>query len=220
MEKNRILLIEDDAEAAHFLKIYLEECNFTIDTFETVTDALSNIKFYKYNLVLLDISLADFEGFEVLKFMNKYNIHTPTIVISAYSSKEYKLMAFKLGACDYVCKPIDPEELEARIWVHLKKQSSFEPTTKKLFTIEKNSIYFKQNLLKLTKIEFEILSHLLKNKTKTVQREALLEYLSSKSRNDRSLDYHIRNIRKKIGDDGSNPTYLVTEYGVGYRLNS
>ena len=163
--------------------------------------------------------MPDFEGFEVLKFLNRHNIHIPTIVISAYSSKDYKLMAFKLGACDYVSKPIDPEELEARIWVHLKKQSLFESTTCKVFTVEENSIYFKQNLLKLTKMEFDILSHLIKNKYQTVSREELLEYLSQKSKNDRSLDYHIRNIRKKIGDDGSNPSYLVTEYGVGYRLN-
>jgi len=219
MRKNTILLVEDDIESAHYLKMYLEDSSFKVDTFDTVTNAISNIKFNKYDLILLDVNLADFEGFEVLKFLNSHNIQIPTIVISAYSSKDYKLLSFRLGACDYVCKPIDPEELEARIWVHLKKQSLFELPDEKLFKIEDNSIYFKHNFLKLTKIEFDILSHLIKNKTQTVSRDEMLEYLSSNSKNDRSLDYHIRNIRKKLGDDGSNPAYLHTEYGVGYRLN-
>lgn len=220
MNKNKLLLIEDDVDAAYHLKEFLEDSSFEVNSFETVTDAVSNIKFHTYDLILLDINLSDFQGFEVLKFLNKYNLHIPTIVISAYSSKEYKLLAFKLGACDYVCKPIDPEELEARIWVHLKQQSSLKSIDKYFFITQGNNIFFKEKPLKLTKIEFDILSRLIKNRDQTVSRDTLLGYLSQKSRNERSLDYHIRNIRKKIGDEGSNPSYLVTEYGVGYRLNS
>lgn len=218
MIKNKILIVEDDPEAARYLKEYLQECEFEIEVFETVTDGISHIKFNHYSLILLDINLPDYDGFEVLKFINKHNINIPVIVVSAYSAREYKIQAFRLGASDYVSKPIDPEELELRIWVHLKNQTQFESLHNALFYIQGNSIYFKSRFLKLTKIEFNILSHLIDYRGKTVKREELLKYLSSKSQNDRSLDYHMRNIRHKIQDNGSNPIYLHTEYGVGYKL--
>lgn len=218
MVKNRVLIIEDDDEAAYHLKVYLQECSFFVDIFQTVTDSISHIQFNRYALLLLDINLPDFDGFEVLKFMNQHHIHIPTIVLSAYSTKEYKLHAFKLGACDYVCKPIDPEELEARMWVHLKNKSFVVRSSQENFSIQNGTIFFKERVLKLTKIEFNILSHLMQHRNHTVDRKELLTYLSKKSQNNRSLDYHIQNIRKKISDNGSNPTYLVTEYGIGYKL--
>ena len=72
--------------------------------------------------------------------------------------------------------------------------------------------------MKLTKTEFEILKYLIENKNNVVNRDELLKCLSSVIQNDRSLDYHIKNIRLKIGDNGSNPKYLITEYGLGYKL--
>jgi DNA-binding response OmpR family regulator len=175
-------------DAANYLKLYLEDCNFEVETFETVTQSISSIKFNQYSLILLDINLPDYDGFEILRFINKYHINIPVIITSAYSNREYKLQAFRLGASDYVCKPIDPEELELRIWVHLKNQTQLKQIEEKVFSIENNTIYFNQRVLQLTKIEFEILSYLIKN------------------------------IREKIDDNGSNPKYLITEYGTGYKL--
>ncbi len=218
MIQNKLLIIEDDMDAANYLKLYLEDCNFEVETFETVTQSISSIKFNQYSLILLDINLPDYDGFEVLRFINKYHINIPVIITSAYSNREYKLQAFRLGASDYVCKPIDPEELELRIWVHLKNQTQLKQIEEKVFSIENNAIYFNQRVLQLTKIEFEILSYLIKNREKTIPRSKLLQYLSAKSQNNRSLDYHIKNIREKIDDNGSNPKYLITEYGIGYKL--
>ena len=215
----KILLIEDDEFTAGLIKDFLEEYNFKVDIVNTVTSAISNIKFEKYSTILLDINIPDFNGFEVLNFLNKNKINIPVIVVSAYSDKNSKLQAFKLGAVDYMVKPIDPEELEARIWVHIKNVSTFvEKIEKKVFQLVNGTIYFEDKFLKLTKTEFEILKYLIENKNSVVKRDDLLKCLSSIIQSDRSLDYHIKNIRIKIGDTGANPRYLITEYGIGYKL--
>ena len=217
--KYNILLIEDDDKAAFLIKSFLEGYNFNVEIANTVTTAISNIKFGSYSLVLLDLNLPDFDGFEVLKFFNKNKINIPIIIMSAYSDKNSKLQAFKLGACDYMVKPIDIEELEARIWVHLRNVSNFvEKIDKKVFQINDNVIIFGNEILKLTKIEFKILKHLIENKNSIVQRDELVKCLSSAIQNDRSLDFHIKNIRIKIGDNGLNHKYLTTEYAMGYKL--
>lgn len=215
----KILLIEDDEFTAGLIKNFLEEYNFKVDIVDTVTSAISNIKFEKYSIILLDINIPDFNGFEVLKFLNKNNVNIPVIVVSAYSEKSSKLLAFKLGAVDYMVKPIDPEELEARIWVHIKNVSTFvEKIEKKVFQLVNGTIFFEDKSLKLTKTEFEILKYLIENKNSVVKRDDLLKCLSSIIQSDRSLDYHIKNIRIKMGDNGANPRYLITEYGLGYKL--
>lgn len=217
--KYNILLVEDDDTAAFLIKEFLEEYDLKVDIANTVTTAISNIKFKKYALILLDINLPDFDGFEVLKFLNKNKINIPAIVMSAYSDKNTKLQAFKLGANDYMVKPIDIEELEARVWVQLKNVSTFiEKADKKVFQLNDNEIIFGNESLKLTKIEFRVLKYLIENKNSLVKREELLKCLSSSIQNDRSLDFHIKNIRIKIGDNGSNPKYLTTEYGNGYKI--
>ncbi|MCT7595584.1 response regulator transcription factor [Aliarcobacter butzleri] len=216
----KILLVEDDDNSALLISNFLEEFDFKVDIVNTVTDAISNINFNKYSIILLDINLPDFNGFEVLKFVNKNKKNIPILVLSAYSDKNTKLQAFKLGANDYMVKPIDPEELEARIWVQLKNSSNFisNTTKKSSFEINDNVISFNEEPLKLTKTEFEILSFLIKHKNQIVKREKLLDFLSSIIQSDRSLDYHIKNIRIKLADNASNPKYLLTEYGVGYKL--
>jgi DNA-binding response OmpR family regulator len=116
-------------------------------------------------------------------------------------------------------KPLELEELEARIWVQLGKHSEIRTEKKRnIFQIKDSYIEFKEKVIDLTTIEFEILSQLIKHKNQTVSRESLIHTLSSVS-SPRSLDNHIKNIRKKIGDNGNKAVYLKTEYGVGYKLS-
>ncbi len=216
MKTYKIILVEDDDEAGFFTKEFLEDSGFKVDLFALSTDAISNLKFKKYDLLLLDLNLPDFDGFEILKSL-KNSTPIPVIVISAYSDIKIKLNAFKFGALDYIVKPYNLEELEARIWAVFAKQS-FICDRKNLFYREDQQIYFKDEKLDLTQTEFEILSTLIQKSNTTVSRENLASKLSKVS-SQRSLDYHIKNIRQKIDDDGSNPKYLKTEYGVGYMLN-
>ncbi len=218
MDSLNILIIEDDEVAASWLQDFLEACSFAVDSVHTITDGLSCIQQNDYQVLLLDLNLPDFSGFDLLKSM-KNSVALPIIVISAYGDTQSKVKAFKYGASDYMVKPIDLEELEARIWALTGRYSMIKTSNeKKIFEVKNNFIFFNQKILDLTGLEFELLSILIQNRQQTISREALAESLSSISSH-RSLDQHIKNIRKKIGDDGSNPAYLKTEYGVGYRLS-
>ena len=217
-ESIKILLVEDNEEAARLVYEFLVECNFYVDVALDATESISFVKEKKYDIALLDLSLPDISGLEVLRKI-KNTKFLPIIVISALSDIQTKIKAFKFGASDYMVKPINFEELEARIWVVLGRYSNIKmPSQKNIFEVVDNKIIFMQKALKLTMTEFEILSTLIKYKNKTLTREELASFLSSVS-SSRSLDYHIKNIRKKIGDNGKIPKFLKTEYGIGYRLD-
>ena len=217
MKKLKVMIVEDDQEIILLLKDFLEDCDFKVDIFNTATDAISNLIMKKYDILLLDINLPDFDGLEVCKKI-KNKVAIPIIIISAYNELEIKIKAFKLGVSDYITKPFHLEELEARIWAVLGRNSDIKSTLDNLiFHIEQNTIVFNDIRLQLTSTEFDILSLLIKNKNNLLKRKVLCDTLSSIS-SQRSLDNHITNIRKKIEKDPGNPQYLKTEYGVGYKL--
>jgi len=219
MQKTKILLVEDDELASELLYNYLLDCDFDVTAVFTATDSVSYIKNNHYDILLLDINLPDFDGYEVLKSIKNHS-SIPIIVTSAYNDTKSKLLAFKYGASDYMVKPLDLEELEARIWIQLGKNSEIKmQESKKIFEMQNSQIYFKQQPLNLTTIEYEIFSTLLRNLNQVIKREELLSSLSSIS-SPRSLDNHIKNIRKKISIYDDKTTYLKTEYGVGYVLNT
>jgi len=218
MINNKLLLIEDDELTSEIMSKYLIENNFIVDVVFTATDGISYINTNEYDLVLLDINLPDFNGFELLKSI-KHNMSIPIIVISAFNDKQTKLQAFKYGVSDYMVKPIDLDELEARIWVHVSKNSKINILSNSdIFIIQKDNIYFKNTALTLTNIEFEVLSVLINNKNSIISRDTLTELLSCISTN-RSLDNHIKNIRIKLNKIDKNNKYLQTKYGLGYILN-
>ena len=219
MQKTRILLVEDDETASEVIYDFLQDCGFEVKPVFKATDSIFLINNEEFDIILLDINLPDYTGFEVLKNLRSHLI-IPIIVTSAYSDTKSKLTAFKYGASDYMVKPLDLEELEARIWVQLSHTSKIKtPMEKKLFEIKNNVVYFENKPLALTAIEFDILSILINHKNKVIKREDLINALSSLS-SERSLDNHIKNIRKKIGDNGNKAVYLKTEYGIGYILHT
>ncbi len=219
MVETNILIVEDDVESAVYIKEYLKDCAVEADIFSTATDAIFHIKFKKYDLILLDLNLPDFDGFEVLKFLNNEHHAIPVIVLSAYSNIDIKLKSFKLGAKDYIIKPIDLSELEARIWVHLGNNSKIKtPQEKKPFTVLDNEVYYKNISLNLTRTEYKLFCIFIENPNKIIKRETLAKVLSSKS-TQRTLDGHIKNIRKKISKiPNNNQEIISTEYGMGYKL--
>lgn len=217
MKKIKILIVEDDETTSLLLQKFLADCGFMVDAVYTTIDGISYLKNSRYDMLLLDINLPDFDGFDLLSNIKK-TIAIPTIVISAYSDTDTIVKAFKYGASDYVTKPIKFRELEARIWALLSRHENISlPEDTLLFQIEKNQILFKESALALTALEFDILSFFINHRDQTISRERLSSSISS-IKSHRLLDNHIKNIRKKIEEDSSKPSYLKTEYGVGYRF--
>jgi len=218
MEKLKILIVEDDETASYIIESSLYDAGFDVKSVTTVTEGLSYLQIEKYNLLILDLNLPDFNGFDLLS--NK-KIDIPTIIVSAYSDTKTKVKAFRFGADDYLSKPIDIEELEARIWALLRRNKSIITNDKpeELFEIRNNYIFMMNKEIMLTSLEFNILSYFINNKNKLISRDKLLENISSKLSH-RLLDNHISNIRKKIEPNNKKPIYLKTEYGMGYKFIS
>jgi len=215
MEKLKILLVEDDEFAAELIYDYFLDCGFSVVFTFNATDALDKLENNDlYDIVILDINLPDMDGFEIIKRIQNRQKNIPVIITSAYSDKNIKLRAFRYGASDYMTKPIDLEELEARVWVHLKKERHYIPQNT-LFEIQDRVIFFQGKKLDLTASEFAILKYFIENKNRIVQREELSQLLSLVG-SQRSLDNHIKNIRKKIGESSKQAKYLQTIYGSGY----
>ena len=218
MEKLKILIVEDDETASYIIESSLYDAGFDVKSVTTVTEGLSYLQIAKYNLLILDLNLPDFNGFDLLS--NK-KIDIPTIIVSAYSDTKTKVKAFRYGADDYLSKPIDIEELEARIWALLRRNKSIIVNDKpeELFEIRNNYIFMMNKEIMLTSLEFNILSYFINNKNKLISRDKLLDNISSKLSH-RLLDNHISNIRKKIEPNNKKPIYLKTEYGMGYKFIS
>lgn len=216
MEINKIILVEDNEESGLLTTDYLSSVGFNVECFTNAVDTIARLNNKKYDVLLLDINLPDYDGFEILKAI-KNKVSVKTIVLSANSDTKYKLQAFKLGAIDYITKPFDLEELEARIWLALNSNSMIS-IKKNTFEIVDDTVKFLGECLSLTQIENEILKVLINNKNQTIPRETLASQLSEIS-SSRSLDYHIKNIRKKLNDNGKTNKYLKTIYGVGYKID-
>ena len=215
MKVNNIILVEDDEQGGVLTRDFLMSVGFNVDYFTNAVDAIAHLHNKKYDVLLLDISLPDYDGFEILKSI-KNKVAIEVIILSAHSDTKYKIQAFKLGAIDYMTKPIDLEELEARVWLAINRNSIIK-TKQDTFEIVDDTIRFLDESLSLTQIENEILKVLINNKNQTMHRDILASQLSEIS-SSRSLDYHIKNIRKKINDNGKTNKYLKTIYGVGYTI--
>jgi DNA-binding response OmpR family regulator len=215
--KIKILLVEDDEKGAQLLSYYLHECGFAVNNVYSITDAISHASVGNYDIALLDLNLPDYTGMEFLRSI-KNRISLPVIVISAYSDTASKIQAFKYGAGDYMVKPLDLEELEARIWVLLGRSGEIGiEKREKRFEISGDDIFYMGKRLDLTSTEYDILSILIRNSGNTVSRERITESLHI-SCSPRSLDNHIKNIRKKIKSAGAQESTLKTVYGQGYLL--
>ncbi len=216
----RLLLIEDNHDSAEMITMYLQGDGFVVDSAENAISGISKLKYADYDLVVLDINLPDYNGFDVCTKIRKES-SVPIIVVSGNKDVESKLLAFRLGADDFMTKPIDLRESSARVMIVLRRRGVIEFVSnrdKTLFSIDEESgkVYFSGRVLPLTAIESMIFKVLYKNVNRTVQRASLLEALGIDS-DTRTIDYHIKNIRRKLAGIGE--VLIKTEYGSGYRLD-
>ena len=217
LETTKLLYVEDDINTAQIAAEFLHEHGFEVTHCDTITNALSLLQHHTFHMLLLDLTLPYFNGLELIKKL-RLSQTIPIIVLSAHGETKTKVEAFRYGANDYMVKPISLEELEARIWALLGRHTQIQSQQHQppLF-IKDNTIFFHNAPLNLTQTEFDILSILLQNKNQVVSRDHLCDALSTASSH-RTLDYHIKNIRKKLQENRSEPQYLKTQYGAGYKL--
>ncbi|GAB0174420.1 MAG: response regulator transcription factor [Candidatus Altimarinota bacterium] len=218
-----LLLIEDDSGIITPLTAYLKQAGHTVSVCSNGGDALDTFSAEKPQLIILDINLPGKNGIEICREIRTVS-KTPIIILSARESEDDKVQLLELGADDYVAKPFSARELVARITAVAKraeeKKDSKNGKTLSLGSIEidsKNHIaLLSGEELKLTKTEFSILEYLLKNAKGVIKRESLMKDIIGYDNYlyDRTIDTHIKNLRKKL--EGA--IEIETIRGVGYRV--
>ena len=211
----KILIVEDEKKISRILKLQLERKNHEITIIENGIDALNEIHKKRdfYDLMLLDLGLPSMEGNEVCKNVRKIS-EVPIIVVSAKNNVEEKVDLLKSGASDYVTKPFDFLELEARININIRKEKISQITYKTLtLNLQNYSLYLENVPILLTKTEFELVKLLIKNKEEIVLRDKIIEKIWGWEASDNLLDSTIKKIRQKLGKEK-----IKTVRGIGYIL--
>lgn len=217
-----ILVVEDDLKIAQVLRDYLHAAGYASEHSDHGLHALERLQTQAFDLVLLDRMLPGIDGVQLCQRLRSFS-QVPVIMLTAMIEEDDKLDGLEAGADDYVCKPFSPREVIARVKAQLRR-SAFLPTQKQESAFVVNepnmSISVKGNALMLTPVEFRLLSAMLSHPGRVYTRQQLLNLTSEDYRDsgDRTIDSHIKNIRKKIAQVSDMAECLQSVYGVGYRF--
>ncbi len=223
-----ILIVEDDKKIARVVKIYLEEAGYRVTHVEKGRDAIAAAAKETPLLVILDLMLPDLGGEQVIQEL-KALADVPVIMLTAKSSEDDRVAGFALGADDYVVKPFSPRELVSRVKAVLKRAQGNELRDAEavsfelgLLTLDGHSYAVKKKgePVNLTPTEFKVLFTLASRPGKVFTRDELVEKALGYQFEgyERSIDAHIKNIRRKIEEDPKSPVFILTVYGVGYKF--
>ncbi len=216
-----ILMIEDDLELAEILTEFLEQFDFKVRTEDDPFNALSVLKLEPFDLVILDLTLPGMDGLEVCEAIRERQ-NVPIIISSARSDINDKVKALELGADDYIPKPYDPRELEARIRSVLRRfeglRTAEEVQERSDFKLDEAamSISYRGRDLDLTNAEYGILGYMIKKQGTVVSREDLIHNVSAinEDSSNKSIDVMVGRIRNKLGDK----SLIESIRGIGYKL--
>ncbi|MEH6942998.1 response regulator transcription factor [Bacillus sp. JJ722] len=225
----KILLIEDEISIAELQRDYLEINNFIVAIEHAGDTGLQQALSGKYDLIILDIMLPGLNGFEVCKQIRAVS-DIPILLVSSKKEDIDKIRGLGLGADDYITKPFSPSELVARVKAHLSRYERLSGGQTDKNTILVHGIFIDKSARKVfvnekeipfTTKEFDLLSFLVQHPNQVLSKEQLFERIwGYDSASDVStVIVHIRKLREKIENDTSNPIYLETVWGAGYRFN-
>ena len=229
-----ILVVDDDKEIVRLLRGYLTKAGFVVLTAHDGDTAVHTLRREKPDLVLLDLMLPDMDGWDITRIIRGDANLAQTIIImlTARVEDSDKIVGLEIGADDYVTKPFNPPEVVARVRAQLRAKTRHTqggPAVTQTITLNtgdlqmdvgKREVVVNGRIVDLTPTEFTLLQTLMENPGYVYTRNELIEkglgheYIGM----DRTLDSHIKNLRKKIEPDPKKPTYIQTVYGIGYRL--
>lgn len=219
----RILLVEDDFAIVHSLQEYLNLEGFTSDYASGQKEAEELLKTKQYQLLLLDVSLKDGDGFAVCDMAQK--IQLPVIFLSASSDEETVVRGLNIGADDYITKPFRPKELLSRIKNALRRHAGHQ-TIILLDDIqvdtEKAIVKKKDTIINLSALEYKLLTLFIDHRGKLLTRDQLLDEIwniAGDFVNDNTVTVYIKRLREKIENDPTNPKIIKTVRGLGYRMD-
>lgn len=220
----RVLIIEDESGIRNILRINLTSHGYKVTEAENGKVGLSKALENHPHLIILDLGLPDMSGLEVLKELRKWTF-IPVIILTVQDEEEKKVELLDAGADDYLTKPFGTKELLARVRVSLRNHGLIEATP--IFQsgnlevdISKHLVLKDKKEIKLTKTEFEVLARLIRENGKVVSQNQILKQIWGLIGLEQShyIRIYIKQLRKKLEDNPSDPKHILTEPGVGYRL--
>lgn len=221
----KLLIVEDEKALSDAIVEYFTSEGYGCETALNFWAADEKVALYDYDCVLVDISLPDGSGFEVIKELKRRKSEAGIIIISAKNSLDDKIMGLEIGADDYVTKPFHLSELNARIKSIIRRRNfsgHTEIICNEIVVIPDEALVKVNNLpIELTKKEYDLFLFLLSNKNRVLTKESIAEHLWGDNMDTSdSFDFiytHIKNLRKKITEKGGKD-YLKTIYGMGYKF--
>ncbi len=225
----QILIVEDESGISNFISAILKSNNYSVIKTEKGQEAISMVASHCPDLILLDLGLPDIDGIEVLKNIRQWT-STPIIIVSARGNEREKVEMLDLGADDYITKPFGTSELLARIRTAVRHNQkgisdNFSETGKVcinglMIDFDKRTVKLDGNEVHFTPIEYKIVVLLSKYAGKVLTHDFIIKEIWGPYANEnQALRVNMANIRRKIEKNPAEPKYIVTEIGVGYRMN-
>ncbi len=225
----RILVVDDDREIVRLVRAYLEKEHFQVLTAYDGETALHMARRERPHLMVLDLMLPDRDGWDITRTIRSDSAlhNTPIIMLTARVEDSDKIVGLELGADDYVTKPFNPREIVARVRSVLRRtqggrldKNTVLQCGGLIMDLGRREVIVDTRSVELTVTEFDVLRVLMENPGYAMTRAELIEQSLGYDYDsvERTLDSHIKNLRKKIEPDPKHPTYIHTVYGIGYRL--
>ncbi len=224
--KKKILIVDDEKTLVKTLTYNLEKDGYQVISAYDGEEALNKVESDNPDLIILDLMLPGVDGFEVCRRVRK-NMDLPIIMLTAKGDDIDKILGLELGADDYLTKPFNPRELLARVKAILRRSEPQGSSLKNILKIQdlqvdlyQHKVRVKGEEIDLTSKEFALLNLMASNPGRVYSREQLLEQIWGYNYygDARTVDVHIRHLREKIESDPSNPRYVLTVWGTGYKF--
>ncbi|MGG2064138.1 response regulator transcription factor [Bacillus sp. S14(2024)] len=227
--RHNILLVEDDLSIREMVESYLTKEGFTVATASDGEEGLAKFLQERFDLIILDIMMPKMDGLEVMNIIRKKS-SVPILIMSAKDTDLDKALGLGLGADDYICKPFSMIELSARVKAGIRRSTTYSAPQQKQddmimignlkidtanFTVQKND-----EAIKLTSKEFELLKLFATNQNRVFTKAQIYSLIWNEEYygDENVINVHMRRLREKIEDDPSQPQYIKTLWGIGYKL--
>ena len=231
MEQINILVVDDEKEIADLVEIYLVSDGYKVFKAYNALDGLGIIENEDIHLVLLDIMMPGMDGFSLCRWIREQSSEIGIIMLSAKSQEMDKVNCLMIGADDYVTKPFSPSELVARVdAIYRRVNVNHTPREEAknivsgpfLLDHQSRTVSKDGELIELTQVEYHIMEYLMKNSNTALDRKTILRHIWGDAYfgDDKVVDVNIRRLRMKIEEDPSNPKYIQTIWGFGYKWNN
>jgi len=215
-----ILIVEDEIKLATLLADYFTMAEFSPHLIHHGDDVITWVKNNQPKAILLDIMLPGKNGIDLCKEIRQFS-NVPILMVTAKVEEIDRLLGLELGADDYICKPFSPREVVARVKAVLRRtQTTENPSDMITFDEYRLTVSFHHQEVALTAVEFQLLKPLAEKPERIFTREQLMQNMYSDHRivNNRTIDSHIKKLRKKLSDISNGKDWIQSVYGTGYRL--